>query len=97
MSYPVAYLPFTFAQNLKTTKMINTKLLLLEYAAKNSGANQERLAAIKSIKETISQIDFTAELVPIDNPERLLKLLLSLKGEQLNPYEISVIYDISNN
>ncbi len=78
--------------------MINTKLLLLEYVAHNeNGQGHAKLEAIKSIKGIISQIDFTAEVVPIDDPERLIKLLVSLKGEQLTGNEIDIIYDISNN
>ena len=78
--------------------MINTKLLLLEYAAqKINGQGHARLDAIQSIRGMVSQIDFTAEIVPIDEPERLIKLLTSLKGERLTGHEVDVIYDISNN
>ncbi len=78
--------------------MINTKLLLLEYATHdNNGDGHARLDAIQSIRGIVSQIDFTAEIVPIDEPERLIKLLTSLKGEQLTGHEIDIVYDISNN
>ena len=78
--------------------MINTKLLLLEYAAKNNHEEDNAsLAAIKSIRKMISQIDFSSEVVPIDNPESLIKLVVSLKGEQLSALEINVLYDIANN
>jgi hypothetical protein len=78
-------------------KMINTKLLLLEYAAKNNHEEDNAsLAAIKSIRKMISQIDFSSEVVPIDNAESLIKLMVSLKGEQLSALEINVLYDIVN-
>jgi len=82
----------------KNKKMINTKLLLLEYAARNNHEEEHAsLAAIKSIRKMISQIDFSSEVVPIDNPERLIKLMASLKGEQLTGLEINILYDIANN
>lgn len=78
--------------------MINTKLLLLEYVAHNeNGQGHAKLEAIKSIKGIVSQIDFTTEVVPVADPERLIKLLASLKGEQLTVHEIDIVYDISNN
>jgi len=55
------------------------------------------LAAIKSIRAMISQVDFSSEVVPVDNPERLIKLMISLKGEQLTGHEINVLYDVTNN
>lgn len=76
--------------------MINTKLLLLEYTTHNH--NEEgiaRIAAIQSIRKIVSQIDFTAEEVPIDNPHRLIKLLVSLKGEQLNDHELNIVKEIA--
>jgi len=77
--------------------MINTKLHLLEYAAqKSNGQCETKLEAINSIRNIASQIDFTAEIVPIDDPEKLIKLLVSLKGERLNGHEMDVVYEISN-
>lgn len=82
-----------FCGLIKNKEMINTKLILIE----NTDVDNKKLAAIKSIRGIISQIDFTSEVVPIDEPERLIKLLTSLKGEQLTGQEIDIVYDVSNN
>lgn len=55
-----------------------------------------RLLALQTITELLSQIDFSAEVVPANNPERLIKLLVSLKGEQLNTSEMNLVYEIAS-
>lgn len=91
----ISYLkqPLYFCGLNKNKEMINTKLFLIE----STDIDNKKLAAIKSIRGIISQIDFTSEVVPIDEPERLIKLLTSLKGEQLTGQEIDIVYTISNN
>lgn len=57
----------------------------------------ERLNAIKSISEMLSEIDFTAEEVPIEDESRLSRLLVSLKGKPLAQNEIDLINEIVKN
>lgn len=56
-----------------------------------------KLNAIKSIENLISTIDFSAEIVPIEDFEKLQKLLTSLKGKELSLTEIEIIKEISKN
>ena len=56
-----------------------------------------KLNAIKSIEDLISTIDFSAEIVPIEDNKKLQKLLTSLKGEELSLTEIEIIKEISEN
>lgn len=95
ISYPKQ--SFYFCGVTKNKEMINTKLLLLEYSTRDTNGPGDRLTAIQSLRGIISEIDFTSEVVPIDEPERLIKLLTSLKGEQLTGHEIDIVYNISNN
>ena len=54
-----------------------------------------RLSAADSIQKLLNQIDFNSEVVPVHDPEKLHKLLETLKGEALNISEIAVIKEIS--
>lgn len=51
----------------------------------------ELLVAANTIENLLNQIDFTSEIVPIDDFDRLKKLLTSLKEEELNTKEIELI------
>ena len=51
-----------------------------------------KLKAIRSISELLNQIDFSVEVVPTKDPDRLKRLMVSLKGEPLNSDEIKVIH-----
>ena len=55
---------------------------------------KERLKAIKSIIELLSEIDFTAEVIPEKDKDRLTRLLVSLKGKPLDENEIVLINEI---
>jgi len=56
-----------------------------------------RLKAIKSIREMLSVIDFTAEAVPVKDEARLTRLLVSLKGKPLTKDEMNLINEIVKN
>lgn len=77
--------------------MINIKLLLIEYTIENTNGDNKKLEAIESIREIISQTDFTDEEIPMDDPERLIQLLASFKGDQLTEQESDIVYEITNN
>jgi len=77
--------------------MIQTKLLLLEYATINDSAqNHWKLTAIRGIKNIITQINFNAETVPLESPEKLKTLLSSLKGAGLTKEEGRVVEELIN-
>ena len=75
--------------------MITDKLNFIELNVKSTiYKEQNKLAAVKTIQELLSQIDFEAEVVPMKNVERLTKLLYSLKGRALNEEEIELLRSI---
>jgi len=80
----------------KITKlMIQTKLLLLEYATINDAAQDHwKLAAIRSIRNLLLHLDLNAEVVPVKNVRSLQNLLSSLKGEDLNDDERKLVEEL---
>lgn len=52
------------------------------------------LSALKNIKESLNQIDFDAEIVPVDNKSKLIQLFTSLKTEDLIEDELYLIDQI---
>ncbi len=75
--------------------MIQTKLLIMEYAAINDHAqNHWKLSAIQGIKNLLTQIDFNAETIPLENTKKLKKLLTSLKGSVLSKEELSIVEEL---
>ncbi len=68
--------------------MIIEKLLTIESEVKsNIYKEQNRLISIKTFQVLLSKIDFDAEVVQIENLEKLTDLLISLKGRSLNEEE----------
>ena len=57
----------------------------------------KRLGAIQSIRKLLTEIDFTAEVVPVEDEDQLNRLLVSLKGEPLAENEIDLINEIVKN
>ena len=75
--------------------MIQTKLLLIEYAVVNNDSyDGTKLHAIRSIKNLLTQIDFNSEVVPIENENKLKEFLVSLKGSLLSREEESLVEEI---
>lgn len=52
------------------------------------------LNALRDIKESLNQIDFESEIVPVEDKSRLIKLFTSLKNEDLIEEEIYLIDQI---
>ncbi len=78
--------------------LILTRLLLIEYATVNSeGRNHQKLKAIREIRNTLLQIDFMAEIVPLENVKNLINLLSSLKGENLSNEELGLVGELIYN
>ncbi|MFK5982458.1 MAG: hypothetical protein QM499_06055 [Flavobacteriaceae bacterium] len=75
--------------------MIQTKLLLLEYTAVNDGSqNHWKLAAIRNIRDLLLGLDLNAEIVPVNNTDKLQKLISSLKGKKLTNEESKLIKEL---
>ncbi len=55
---------------------------------------QKRLIAVKTVKELFDQVDFSVEVVPSEDIEKLSRLLVSLKGKALNEEENRLIEKI---
>ena len=71
--------------------MIQTRLLLIEYATINASEhNHWKLAAIRGVKNLLTQIDFTAETIPLESAKKLKELLSSLKGDLLTTEELKI-------
>jgi len=67
--------------------MLKVNLILTDYLTGKKNGTDEKLKAAVAIKELLEQIDFRAEVVPENNMEMFLRLLTSLKGEQLDKDE----------
>ena len=63
----------------------------------NIRKDYNRLNAIDSLLLLFNQIDFSAELVPTKDPEKMITLLTSLKGESLTEQEVKLVHQIANN
>ena len=75
--------------------LIFNKIFQIELIAKDN-INKERkmLNAIISIKQLLNKIDFSAEIVPINDFDQLKELLIDLKNEPLNEVELKLIQRI---
>ena len=77
--------------------MIAEKLKNVEFSIHDKiREEQNKLKAIKNIEKLLDEIDFSAEVLPEGDPERIIKLLVSLKGQPLNAIETKVIIDVLN-
>lgn len=78
--------------------LILTRLLLIEYATINSkDRSYQKLKVIREIRNTLLQIDFMSEIVPLENVNKLSSLLMSLKGSRLTRDELSLVEELVNN
>lgn len=60
------------------------------------GWTQDSFQTIDMIRHLVDQIDHSAEVFPIDNYERLIRTLHSLKGEPLTIHELEFAREIVN-
>jgi len=75
--------------------MIQTKLLLIEYAAINGPeCDRWKLSAARCIKGLLTHIDFNTETVPLESGKKLKELLTSLKGDLLSNEEIKIANEL---
>ncbi len=76
-------------------KMIRGKIKQIELEIKyNIFTEQKKLKAVQTVKELLDQIDFTVEVVPLEDIEKLSRLLVTLKGKPLNEEENRLIEKI---
>lgn len=75
--------------------MILEKLTKIEVAVKyNINSEYRKIETIRGFKELLNQIDFSSEIVPVEDSERLTKVLTSLKGKQLNRCESNLVEEL---
>jgi len=75
--------------------MIQAKILFIEQEiVKSSKIDMEKLAAVKKIKILLKEIDFKAEVIPLENAKTVRKLLESLKNEPLNNHEFLIVKEL---
>ena len=75
--------------------MIELKLTLIEkIAMTDPKKNHLKLKAIKNAKRLFAQIDFNAELLPIESDFKLKELLIFLKGTQLTNEESKLVEEL---
>ena len=77
--------------------MILENLLMAEKTVKeNIKLNLRMLESIKSIRKLLRQIDFSSEVLPIEDKEKLQRLLISLKGDSLTRDEVALVDELKN-
>ncbi len=75
--------------------MIIEKLSKIKLEAENKiNSECRKIETVRNFKKLLNQIDFTAEVIPTEDSERLTKVLTSLKGKQLNKCEIKLVEEI---
>ena len=75
--------------------MILEKLMVEEFTSERTIKDEYvKLKAIRSLSKLLSEIDFSVEVVPTKDPDRLKKLLTSLKGGPLSREEMDVVFAI---
>ncbi len=77
--------------------MIKKILIAIEEEARDRVYREEKsLVAVKTVMEMINKIDHEVEEVPFQDRDRLSRLLVSLKGSELNAEENQLIDKIIN-
>ncbi len=77
--------------------MIKKILIAIEEEARDRVYREEKsLVAVKTVMELINKIDHEVEEVPFQDRDRLSRLLVSLKGSELNAEENQLIDKIIN-
>jgi len=76
--------------------MIYHKIYIKEQVLKKKleKKDKKKLEALNSIKELLSKVDNSAEVIPATNYRKLSLMLSFLKGDRLNRYEKLVLREI---
>ena len=96
MSYSLQSAPDTFALKLSYDMIIERLIYAVNEIQSRMEEEAKRLEAIQSIRKLLSEGDFTAEVVPTEDKDRLIRLLCSLKGNTLTKNEMEIINEIVN-
>ena len=76
--------------------MIHHRLIVTAFSIKENIWNEKRkLEAVLKIKALLEQIDYTAEIIPETDHNRLIKTLSALKGEPLDDTELLILNEIT--
>ena len=76
--------------------MIIEQLSKIEITSKyRINAEHQKIDAVKGFKELLKQIDFSSEIIPFQESEKLHHLFTSLKGQPLNQYEITLVQEMA--
>ena len=59
--------------------------------------NELDIEAVKRMQQWMEEIDHKAEVVPLEDKERLSKLMRSLKGDALNDEELKLVDHLVEN
>jgi len=77
--------------------MILEKLSKIKLEAVNKiNGEYRKIETVRNFKKLLNQIDFSSEVVPTEDTGRLKKLLISLKGKELNEIENMLVEEIIN-
>jgi hypothetical protein len=78
--------------------MIKEILIAIEEEARDRVYREQKsLVAVKTVMELVNQIDHEVEEVPLQDRDRITRLLVSLKGCDLNDEEERLIDRIITN
>ena len=82
----------------KTDTMLYERLKQVEISTKDRiREEQNKLKVVQTILELLEEIDFSAEMIPEGDIERIVRLLVFLKGEELTELESRIVSEIVNN
>ncbi len=75
--------------------MIIDKLSKIELTSKyRINSEYRKLDTVRIFKELLNQVDFSSEIVPMEDYKKLTKVLTSLKGKQLSKCETKLIEEL---
>jgi hypothetical protein len=74
--------------------MIKANKVLEKYIRQNGSTDKTNFKAATNIRELLAQIDLSAEVVPENNLDMFLRLITSLKKEDLSKGEKKIIKEI---
>ena len=75
------------------------KILAVMVSELESGTCEEKIdiETVKRMQDWMDEIDHEAEVVPLEDESRLSRLMVSLKGGELNEEEHRLVARITNN
>ena len=78
--------------------MIIEKLSKIEVASKYKiNSEYRKIETVRSFRELLNNIDFSSEIVPLEDFEKLTNLLTFLKGDKLNKCEMTLVKELIDN